>query len=153
MLSWYDAAVDPNYAGDNYSVYISILGERGSLTEDFTIELYNGVPTGEWTKHRVDLSEYAGKEVRIAFRHHNVTDEYILALDLIEITHVDTSTPQIGDANMDDKFNTGDAVILLRSIVGNVTLDDQQKFLAEMNGDDTLNTGDAAIMLLILVTK
>ena len=42
------------------------------------------------------MSEYAGKEVRIAFRHHNVTDEYILALDLIEITHVDTSTPQIG---------------------------------------------------------
>lgn len=153
MLSWYDVAVDPNYADDNYSVYISILGERGSLTEDFTIELYNGVPTGEWTKHRVDLSEYAGKEVRIAFRHHNVTDEYKLALDLIEITHVDTSTPQIGDANMDDKFNTGDAVILLRSIVGNVTLDDQQKFLAEMNGDDTLNTGDAAIMLLILATK
>ena len=46
MLSWYDAA-DPNYADDNYSVYISIA--KGNLTEDFTIELYNGVPTGEWT--------------------------------------------------------------------------------------------------------
>ena len=43
--------VDPTI-DDNYSVYISILGE-GQLTEDFTIELYNGVPTGEWTKHRL----------------------------------------------------------------------------------------------------
>lgn len=52
-----------------------------------------------------------------------------------------------GDVNGDYKLNTGDAVLILRSIVGLEALTDAQQLLANINEDETINTGDAVAVL------
>ncbi len=58
-----------------------------------------------------------------------------------------------GDANGDGIVNTGDAVLILRSVIGGETLDETQKLAADMNGDGVINTGDAVAILQAVVSK
>lgn len=81
-LTYWVAAQDENYSAENYSVYIST---TGSNITDFTTVLYTGVPTGTYTQQTINLSAYTGQTVYIAFRHHNVTDMFVLNIDDVAI--------------------------------------------------------------------
>ena len=41
---------------------------------------------GTWYQKSVDLSEYAGQEVYIAFRHFNVSDQFVINIDDVELS-------------------------------------------------------------------
>ena len=86
VLSWYHCASDPDYNEENYSVYVG----HGNDPSGYTEVVYNGYPTnsaqGEYQNITVDLSAYAGQDVQIAFRHHNVSDMYILILDNVVVS-------------------------------------------------------------------
>ena len=45
---------------------------------------------GTWYERTVDLSEYAGQEVYIAFRHFNCTDQFWINIDNVELTTAET---------------------------------------------------------------
>ena len=82
-LSWYDIGQDADWAAENYSVY-AIPANYTSLDE--AVELYTGVSGAEYAEHKVSLGAFAGQEIRVAFRHHDVTDMFRLNIDLITVT-------------------------------------------------------------------
>ena len=107
LLSWYDKGQDPNYAAEFYSVYISTTGNSIS---DFisTTAVYSDTSTSEWVKRTVNLTAYAGQTINIAFRHHNITDMFLLDIDdirvggqeLPELTLVGPRSTIAGDTNI-----------------------------------------------------
>jgi hypothetical protein len=56
-----------------------------------------------------------------------------------------------GDANMDKKVNTGDAVFILKNVANLVGLADDRLLTADMNNDGEVNTGDATAILTYIV--
>ncbi len=82
-LSWDAYSYDADYL-DGYEVLISTSGNDIS---NFTTVLFSvDGEEAEWTKHLVDLSNYANQDVYLAF-HHNSTDMYVLAIDDILVNH------------------------------------------------------------------
>lgn len=88
-LTFWVCAQDASYAAEHYGVYISTTA--GTTPADFTllfeetIDANGGSRQGAWKQKTANLSSYTGQTVRIAFRHFNCTDEFILNLDDVEI--------------------------------------------------------------------
>lgn len=82
-LSWFDKGMDSNYASENYSVYVSTTDRN---IESFTNQLFTGVSTDQWLSHNASLAQFAGQTIYIAFRHHDVSDQYILLIDDITVS-------------------------------------------------------------------
>ena len=84
VLTWYAAAHHHERYAENYSVYVeedfSDASKLGDLTPVFT-ETLPAEAADEWQFHSIDLKDYAGKTVYLAFRHHDCTGQYILKLD------------------------------------------------------------------------
>ena len=87
-LTFWVCAQDANYAAEHYGVYISTTGTATSnftLLMEETIDENGGSRQGAWKQKTVNLSNYTGQTVYIAFRHFNCTDEFLLDLDDVEI--------------------------------------------------------------------
>ena len=89
LLSWWVAAQDPDYPADYYEVRISTTGNSAS---DFTTSAVYAeiLSTDEWTMHTVDLRNYIGQTIYIAFIHTNCSDEFMMKLDDIAVLYFDT---------------------------------------------------------------
>lgn len=73
------AGVDPNFAAENYSVLIST---TGTDIADFTDEIFTEtLELAEYEGRNIDLSAYDNQTIYIAFRHHNVTDQFFFVMD------------------------------------------------------------------------
>ena len=71
FLTFWVRAQDVNWPEEHYGVYISTTG--GASISDFTL-LYEETLNAEsnvWSQKSVDLSNYSGQTIRIAFRHFN----------------------------------------------------------------------------------
>ena len=81
-LTYWVAAQDPDYAAENYSV---VLSTTGTAAADFSVELFTEVlTTTTWEIREVDLSAYMGMDIYIAFKHFNVTDEFVFKIDDVQ---------------------------------------------------------------------
>lgn len=87
-LSFKYIAADPNYPGENFSVYV-VKNQADLLTATpvYTETIAVG---GVLNTKTVDISALSGTadadSVRIVFRHHNCTDMYYLFIDDIQVT-------------------------------------------------------------------
>lgn len=82
-LTFWVAGQDASWAAEHFSVYLST---TGTAVANFTNTLlYDQVSTATMTQYTVDLSQYTGQSVYIAFRHHNITDMFRLNLDDVEV--------------------------------------------------------------------
>lgn len=84
MLSWYDAAQDPDYPAESYSVYIATTNTVAAFTAT-TAVFTTTLTSDNWTKRSVNLSAYAGQTIYVAFRHHNCSDMFFLKIDDVRI--------------------------------------------------------------------
>lgn len=76
-------ATDSDFANENYSILVSTTGTN---LADFTDEIFTEVlNSSEYQGRSVDLSAYAGETVYIAFRHHNVSDEFAFNIDAVKL--------------------------------------------------------------------
>jgi hypothetical protein len=88
-MSYYVRAKDSQYL-DNYSILIyeeqidSIIN-LGTSVLDTILVLNKIVPSSTYTQEIVNLSSYAGKDVYIAFRHHNDENNYWMYIDDIYV--------------------------------------------------------------------
>lgn len=90
--TWYAKSQDASYL-ETYSVYVGTSNDVASLSA--TTPLYTGeAEGGAFAQNAVMLDAYAGQTVYVAFRHHNVTDKFILVIDQFEVTEIST-TPEI----------------------------------------------------------
>ena len=88
-LTFWVAAQDASYAAEHYGVYISTTGTATSnftLLFEETIDANGGSRVqGTWKQKTVNLANYTGQTVYIAFRHFNCTDMFYFNLDDVEI--------------------------------------------------------------------
>lgn len=89
-LSWWTAADygDPSPLGDKYSVYVG-LGEPFA-DGVFDLSKYEAVFSEEltfteWMQRSVDLNKWAGKQVHVAFRHHDSEGKYMVKVDDVSV--------------------------------------------------------------------
>ena len=84
---YYDVfAQDPEWYGEHYSVYVSVPGEGETLLLEETLK--EGEDRDSPAHRSLDLSAYAGRTVRIAFRHHNVSDMFAIGFDSVKVGRV-----------------------------------------------------------------
>ncbi len=83
-LSFWVAAQDADWPQEHYVVRVST---SGASPNDFTEDVYEStLVDGDWHQVTVDLGDFAGNNVYIAFNHCDVTDMYWMKLDDIELT-------------------------------------------------------------------
>jgi gingipain R/gingipain K len=85
VLTYYVKGQDPNYSNETYNVKISIDG--APYADKFGETLPNG--SADWLLRTVDLNDYKGHNIKIAFVHENSTDVFAIALDDILVQDVD----------------------------------------------------------------
>ena len=100
-LSFYVGAIDPSYFLENYSVLLSTTGNN---PEDFTDTLLTEVLAAHVFQFReIDLFDYEGMQVYIAFNHHNSSNQFQIRLDdvlyptTLEECEILLSLAEIGD--------------------------------------------------------
>ena len=98
-LSYYIGPVDTNYYQEYYSVLVSTTGNSPA---DFTNTVHAGtVDQASWAKKSYSLAGFAGQEIYIAFRHHNIRDMYWMLIDDIAVTAGNTaSISEVENANV-----------------------------------------------------
>ncbi|MBQ9473696.1 MAG: choice-of-anchor J domain-containing protein [Bacteroidales bacterium] len=83
-LVWMASALDTLNYEEHYTVYVSLDGD--SNIASFQTQLFSETLNGRgYVCRTVDLSPYAGRTIRIAFRHHDCTDQSALMLDGLRI--------------------------------------------------------------------
>ena len=98
-LSYWIGPVDQNYYQEYYSILVSTTGNNPT---DFTNTVFAGtVDQASWTKKSYSLAGFAGQEIYIAFRHHNIRDMYWMLIDDISVTAGNTaSINEVENANV-----------------------------------------------------
>lgn len=93
-LSWRAQGANADYFNEHYSVYLSTTGDNPS---NFTTQLYSEtLNTANAVSRSVSLQDYHGQTVRVAFRHHNTNDVFVLLLADVKVT----STQGIDDVEI-----------------------------------------------------
>ncbi len=86
MLSYWVAAQDAAYAEDHIEVWVSTTGTNIS---DFNTEIDGYTPSAgddSWHERTVDLSEFAGETIYLAFRHTDTYDMFYIKIDDVSVT-------------------------------------------------------------------
>ena len=85
-LYWWIATQDFAWPAENYGVYLS---ESGGDIADFTTLLFSETLdslNAVWQQRVVNLQEWAGETIYLAWRHYNCTDNYRVKIDDIVVT-------------------------------------------------------------------
>jgi hypothetical protein len=89
-LEYYVGPVDVNYYQEYYSILVSTTGNNPA---DFTYTVFAGtVDRADWAKKSRSLAGFAGQNIYIAFRHHNIYDMYWMLIDDIKVTAGNTAS-------------------------------------------------------------
>ncbi|MDR9448024.1 MAG: choice-of-anchor J domain-containing protein [Psychroflexus sp.] len=107
-LEWVVTAADENFADENYTVYVTDAGNAVSDVNSASIS-FNELVTDNgpggldnpYTK-TLDISSLAGSSsVYVAFRHHNVTDQFTIEIDDVTVTADNLSTDEFSRVNFE----------------------------------------------------
>jgi hypothetical protein len=84
-LSYFAASANQGAGADiDEHWQVIVIPEGMDVTDGIVVE-ETTMTTAKLTEHLVDLSQFAGETVRIAFRHFNCSDEYTLIIDAVAI--------------------------------------------------------------------
>ncbi|MBR3299132.1 MAG: DUF2436 domain-containing protein [Clostridia bacterium] len=145
QLTFWAAGQDPSYAAEYLGVFVSTDG--GSTWSN---EIFGCTLTGSDTQYTVDLSAYAGQNIKAAIRHYNVTDMFRANVDYIEVLGGGDQPPVtgiIGDTNLDGEVTVADAILALRHIMGLDTLTGEALEQADANQDGNVTIEDCILIL------
>lgn len=91
-LTWYDAAQDGDYPSDKYSVYAGTV-ENNVFTPMGDALFTTVLTTTDFTQRSVSLDAYKGKDIRIAFRHHDCSDWFVMKIDNVKVSKAGAKGP------------------------------------------------------------
>lgn len=111
VLSWYEHPGHSLYYAEHYSVYVSTTGNTVSdfitTTPLFSVTL-DASSIHIWGQRQLDLSDYVGDTIHIAFRHHGCYDQWALLLDDINIEQGQVVTVPPATVPYATGFESGD---------------------------------------------
>lgn len=87
QLSWWHKVYNTSYAAEHYAVYVM---DVNGVVIDTLYEATLTSADGDWVKNTVELSDYIGQSIRLAFRHYDCYDQWRFYIDDISITSVGT---------------------------------------------------------------
>lgn len=86
-IEWWEYGDETNDFREHYTVMASWNGNQPANFTATNAIIFSGEPTQSqtWVKHSRSLAGFAGMDIYIAFRHHDVTDMFWLIIDDIKI--------------------------------------------------------------------
>ncbi len=85
LVEWYVGAQDPAFPAEKYGFYVSTTGTDPA---DFTQLFVETLEDGVWHYRSQPLADYAGDRVYFAFRHFDVTDQFYMKIDDVQVREV-----------------------------------------------------------------
>ena len=127
-LKYFVAAQDASWAQEKYSVMISASTPTAA---NFVAVHTETLQNATWSERNIDLAEYAGLTVYIAFRHWDCTDMFRIKLDDVELTAGGTNesdivvTPLVTSlkSNYPNPFNPSTLISFDNAVEGNVQIE------------------------------
>ncbi|MFW5725758.1 MAG: T9SS type A sorting domain-containing protein [Bacteroidota bacterium] len=102
------AANTETFRDEYYSVWIST---TGTAPEDFTMvfeeTLPTDVPNWQYQPREIDISDYAGEDIHVTFRHHNISDKDRLVLFDVKIYQVTLDEKVTETVLFEEDFTSG----------------------------------------------
>ena len=135
-------AQDPNYPGDPVGVYVSDDGG-----ESWSSELGYFISEPDIQTREIDLSAYAGKDIKLAFRHYNVTDCFSVNIDAVIVYPPEINVTLPGDYDCSGTVDVTDAIMTLRAAMNLLEPSPQSLLYADMDVDGVLTVSDAITIL------
>ena len=128
ILSWFEKGQDVNDFAEKYSVYISTTGHQIS---DFTAAAYTTTTRNEWKGNNLELAQYAGQTIYIAFRHYDCTNMFYLDIDDIKVSNERVGIDDIDNHILSLYPNPASQMVAVNAegIEGNVTVQ-----IVDLNG-------------------
>jgi hypothetical protein len=121
VLDWTAFGIDPDWANEHYKVVVST---TGNTVADFSDEdiVFEETLGDDVYDRRVDVSEYAGQEIYLAFVHYDITDMFALGIDNVAVGTADTYSVtfsvDMAEVGTDVFDPTSDALYVTGSMVG-----------------------------------
>ena len=138
---WY-VGQDESWAEETFGVYVSTDGG-----DTWSNELGYYVSSAEYQNAVIDLTAYAGESVNIAIRHYDITDMFMLNIDLFEVYATTDGDVMLGDADEDGEVDSLDALLILRYSIDIIGADELNLENADVNQDGVVNGMDALLVL------
>ncbi len=146
----FHTAIANRYYRDHFAVYVGTSMDIDEMTEVLG-ETEPETNSRRWGDYEVDLSDFSGETVYIAFRHFNSFDRYQLWLDAVEIWNDSSEQPEPtvlwGDANGDGEVTLDDALLMTRFALNIEAIDEQNLALCDVNGDGEYTMLDALLIM------
>ncbi|WP_407556153.1 choice-of-anchor J domain-containing protein [Winogradskyella sp. 4-2091] len=100
FLQWKAYAQDQSWANENYSVYVSTASDIASLSNSSTS--FNEVigATGAYVDRNIDVTSFVGQTIYVAFRHHNVSDQFRINIDDVVVRSVNDDDAELTSINL-----------------------------------------------------
>lgn len=103
QLRFWVCAQDANYSAEHYGVAVSLTGNTSAddfnviFEETLSAKTSKGATRGtrdqgSWYEKVINLSDYAGQEIYIAFRHFNCTDMFCVLIDDVSLVNADKAS-------------------------------------------------------------
>ncbi|MDQ7918251.1 choice-of-anchor J domain-containing protein [Mesonia sp. MT50] len=158
-LSWDVTAADADYSDENYTVYVATgntVADAMSATVSFNELVSDNGPAGlenPYTK-TLDITSLAGQVVYVAFRHHDVSDQFTMEIDNVEVVAGSLSTQSqnfesfnhyVANNVLTLKANTAINNARLYNILGQQVI---SKKLGTQSADINLNSLNSGVYLV-----
>jgi len=110
LLEWKVRGIDPSWCQENYSVYVGASNNyndliNGSASYSETIANGGDACGQTFAERTLDISASTGGQVYIGFRHHNVSDMFVLNIDDVSVTSNTMSNEEFILENIEYTFN------------------------------------------------
>tara|TARA_B100001175_G_scaffold281907_1_gene260604 strand:- start:2273 stop:3424 length:1152 start_codon:yes stop_codon:yes gene_type:complete len=110
LLEWKVRGIDPDWCQENYSVYVGSSNNyndliNGSVSYNETIAVGGDACGNTFADRSLDISAATGGLVYIGFRHHDITDVFVLNVDDVSVTSSTMSNEDFTQQNIDYTFN------------------------------------------------
>jgi hypothetical protein len=133
-----------------FDVYIGTSADTSAMTLLQSNISPNSGYDDPWTQYEIDLSDYAGQTIYLAF-HDHCYDAYEIWVDQVEFFGEaggsEPITGVIGDTTLDGEVTIADAILALRHIMGLETLTGDALAQADANQDGNVTIEDCILIL------
>jgi hypothetical protein len=125
MMEWKVRGIDPSWCQENYSVYIGSSDDyndliNGSVSYNETIANGGDACGQTFANRSLDISAASGGLVYIGFRHHDISDMFVLNIDDVSISSSTMSIqdPETLEMNIYPNPTNGDFVTIQTPVNG-----------------------------------
>ena len=120
LLEWKVRGIDPSWCQENYSVYVGASDNyndliNGSVSYNETIANGGDACGQTFADRSLDISASTGGLVYIGFRHHDVSDMFVLNIDDVSVTSTTMSNEDFTLENINYTFNQETDILRITS--------------------------------------